>query len=54
MNSKNNYGDLNSSRSSTEGDSVELGSVTDVNHIHFVSVCRIKDNKILLNAITNR
>ena len=36
--------------------SMELGKVNDLdpNHIHFVSVGRVKDQKILISAVTNR
>lgn len=36
--------------------SVEMGSVNDndPNHIHFVSVGRVKDQKLLISAITNK
>jgi hypothetical protein len=37
--------------------SVEMGSVNndqDPNYIHFVSVGRVKDQKLLITAITNK
>ena len=52
----NNKGDGEHSVKSTEY-SMEMGSVgfdSDPNHIHFVSVGRVKDRRVLLSAITNR
>ena len=45
--------------STTDYSGVEMGGLSkrgydDPNHIHFVSVGRVKDGKILISAITNR
>ena len=52
----NNKGDGENSVKSTEY-SMEMGTVgydSDPNHIHFVSVGRVKDRRVLISAITNR
>ena len=60
MDKLGNHSELNTSGSTD----VEMGSVRghgskrqnpqDPNHIHFVSVGRVKDGRILISAITNR